>query len=98
MCPSPQRWAGPAGVGAGEQDKSVWGTQSHFPPVTRDDPGSVREELTLRASLLSVKPSQGSFGLVPPSPQVFIKCLLWAMDKDEPKCSWSLHAPGGDRW
>lgn len=27
-----------------------------------------------------------------------IKCLLWAMDKDEPKCSWSLHAPGGDRW
>lgn len=72
--------------------------KSHFPPVTRDDPGSVREELTLRASLLSVKPSQGSFGLVPPSPQVFIKCLLWAMDKDEPKCSWSLHAPGGDRW
>lgn len=71
------------------------GSSKSLPPVTRDDPGRVREELTLRASLLSVKPSQGAFGLVPPSPQVFIKCLLWAMDKDEPKCSRSLHAPGG---
>lgn len=40
----------------------------------------------------------GPLAWPPPLPQVFIKCLLWAMDKDEPKCSWSLHAPGGDRW